>query len=223
MTNVTRNVNPNGYAISTVAMDHSDATGSTAYVGIMGFSTPGYPTSACVEDGERGRELDGLDWAGDDGTAGRSGERFAGGCAGGGSDLRGDRRWRFCESRRALRAGRKLVPAPGPGVFGISAECSGDGAAIFNPDAGTKTLVASTYGRGIWNYALVASPDYTNVISNSPQTVFPAQTVTFNGALTARNGYASAVNLSCTGAAPATCTRSRSRQRSQEIPPRRIR
>ena len=74
---------------------------------------------------------------------------------------------------------------------------------IFNYE-GTKTLVASTYGRGIWNYAL--SPDYTNVISNSPQTVFPTQTATFNGTLTAQVGYASPVNLSCTGTVPATCT-----------------
>ena len=45
MTNVTQNVNPNGYAISDVAMDASDGTGATAYIGIMGFSTPAYPAS----------------------------------------------------------------------------------------------------------------------------------------------------------------------------------
>jgi hypothetical protein len=77
---------------------------------------------------------------------------------------------------------------------------------LFNPDAGTKTLVASTYGRGIWNYVLVTSPAYTNLISNSPQSVFPAQTATFNGTLTAQNGFASPVNLSCSGAVPNTCT-----------------
>ena len=70
---------------------------------------------------------------------------------------------------------------------------------IFNYE-GMKTLVASTYGRGIWYYAL--SPDYTNVISNSPQTVFPTQTATFNGTLTAQDGYDSPVNFSCT---PAPC------------------
>ncbi len=52
----------------------------------------------------------------------------------------------------------------------------------------------------------MTSPNYTNVISNSPQTVFPTQTAAFDGTLTAQSGYASAVNLSCTGAAPATCT-----------------
>ena len=39
MAEVTQNINPNGYAISSVAMDQSDVTGNTAYVGIMGFST----------------------------------------------------------------------------------------------------------------------------------------------------------------------------------------
>jgi hypothetical protein len=100
----------------------------------------------------------------------------------------------------------EVGPAPGPGVSGFLPDAPVTALQMFHPDAGTKTLVASTYGRGIWNYALVTSPNYTNVISNSPQTVFPAQTATFNGALTAKNGYSSAVNLSCTGSAPSTCT-----------------
>ena len=66
-------------------------------------------------------------------------------------------------------------------------------------------LVASTYGRGIWNFALAVLPSFTNVISNSPQTIFPTQFAIFNGTLIAQNGYSSPVNLSCSGAAPATC------------------
>jgi hypothetical protein len=97
-------------------------------------------------------------------------------------------------------------PAPGPGVSGYLPDAPVTALQMFNPDAGTKMLVASTYGRGIWNYALAASPNYANVISNSPHTVFPAQTATFNGTLTAKGGYASPVNLSCSGAMPATCT-----------------
>ena len=66
--------------------------------------------------------------------------------------------------------------------------------------------MASTYGRGIWNYALAATQGYTNEVSNSPQTIFPTQTATFTGTLTAQNGYSSPVNLTCNGAAPLTCT-----------------
>jgi len=97
----------------------------------------------------------------------------------------------------------EVGPPPGPGVSGFLPNAPVTALQLFNY-AGTKTLVASTYGRGIWNYAL--SANYTNVISNSTQTIFPTQTATFNGTLTAEDGYASPVNLSCTGAAPATCT-----------------
>ncbi len=75
---------------------------------------------------------------------------------------------------------------------------------MFNYD-GTKKLRVSTYGRGIWEYALAIAPDYTNVISDTPQTVSAAQNATFSGTLTAVAGYASPVNLSCTGAKPTTC------------------
>ena len=70
---------------------------------------------------------------------------------------------------------------------------------------GTKKLRVSTYGRGIWEYTLALGPDYTNVISNTPQTTYPGQAATFNGTLTALNGYASQVNLSCTGSVPGNC------------------
>src|SRR5258708_16543060 len=100
----------------------------------------------------------------------------------------------------------EVGPTPGPGVSGFLPDAPVTALQLFNPDAGTKTLVASTYGRGIWNYALVASPNYTNVISNSPQRGFPRQMATFDGTLTAKSGYASLVNLSCMGAVPATCT-----------------
>jgi hypothetical protein len=83
---------------------------------------------------------------------------------------------------------------------------------LFN-SGGKKLLRASTYGRGIWQYDLLAAttPDYVIAIptQNSTQTIFPTQTATFNGTLTAVNGYASPVNLSCTAgttAPPTTCT-----------------
>jgi hypothetical protein len=60
--NATQNINPNGYAISTVAMDSSDATGNTAYVGIMGFSTPGFPTSHVWKTANAGASW--TDWTG---------------------------------------------------------------------------------------------------------------------------------------------------------------
>jgi hypothetical protein len=75
--------------------------------------------------------------------------------------------------------------------------------------AGTKLLRASTYGRGVWEFSLVTTPDFQFSFSNSTnQTIFPTQSATYNGTLTATNGYNSAVTLTCTGTAPTTCTRS---------------
>ena len=204
MANVTQNINPNGYAIATVSMDKSDLTGKTAYVGIMGFSTSGFPTSHVWKTANAGASW--TDWTGTGVTElpdnpvnallvdEQAGQIYAGTDVG-----------VFASSTNAP-SWTEVGPTPGPSASGFLPDAPVTALQLFNPDAGTKTLVASTYGRGIWNYALVTSPSYTNVISNSPQTVFPTQTATFDGTLTAKNGYSSPVNLSCTGPAPATCT-----------------
>ena len=198
MTNVTQNVNPSGYAISTVAMDSSDATGNTAYVGIMGFSTPSYPASHVWQTVSAGASW--TDWTGTglpDAPVNvllvdsQAGQVYAGTDVGVFSSPTSTANW------------TEVGPAPGPGASGFLPNAPVTALQIFDYE-GEKTLVASTYGRGIWSYAL--APDYINVISNSPQTVFPTQTATFDGTLTAEDGYGSAVNLSCTGAAPPTCT-----------------
>ena len=201
MANVTQNVNPNGYAISSVAMDKSDATGKTAYVGIMGFSTQLRPTSHVWKTTNAGASW--TDWSGTglpDAPVNallvdlEARQVYAGTDVG------------VFVSSTTTASWTEVGPAPGPGVSGFLPDAPVTALQLFNPDAGTKTLLASTYGRGIWNYPLMTSADYTNVISNSPQTVFPAQTAAFNGTLTAKNGYANPVNLSCTGAAPNSCT-----------------
>jgi hypothetical protein len=81
---------------------------------------------------------------------------------------------------------------------------------MFN-SGGKKLLRASTYGRGIWQFDLLASttPDYQIAITNPILTIFPTQTATFSGKLIAVNAYASSVALSCTAdttAPPSACT-----------------
>ncbi len=203
MTNVTQNVNPNGYAISSVAMDKSDATGTTAYVGIMGFSTPGFPTPHVWKTTNAGASW--MDWTGTGLPDAPVNALLVDSSVTPAQIYAGTDVGVFVSSTTAA-SWTEVGPAPGPGVSGFLPDAPVTALQMFHPDAGTKTLVASTYGRGIWNYALVASADYTNVISNSPQTVFPAQTATFNGTLTAQGGYSSPVNLSCTGTMPAPCT-----------------
>jgi hypothetical protein len=203
MTNVTQSVNPNGYAISSVRIDSSDPTGQTAYVGIMGFNTPAFPTSHVWKTTDTGAEW--TDWTSTgttmlpdapvnallvDTTAGLI---YAATDVGVFVSSTGNPSW------------TEVGPAPASGEAGFLPNAPVTALQLFHPDAGTKTLLASTYGRGIWSYVLLSSADFTNVIADSPQTIFPAQNAAFHGTLTMENGYASPVNLSCTGAAPDTC------------------
>jgi len=53
---------------------------------------------------------------------------------------------------------------------------------------------------------VTANADYSLVINNPSQSALPSGAATFNGTLTAFNGYGSTVNLSCGTGAPPTCT-----------------
>ncbi len=204
MQNVTQNINPQGYAISSVAMDSSDPTGNTAYVGIMGFSTPSYPTSHVWQTTNAGSTWTDCGGAGQAALPDNPVNALL--VDSGAGNIYAATDVGVFVSPTASPNWTEVGPAPAPGATGYLPNASVTALQLFNPDAGTKTLVASTYGRGVWNFALIASPAYTNVISNSPQTVFPTQTAMFSGKLTSQNGYASPVNLNCTGAAPPTCS-----------------
>lgn len=206
MTNVSQSINPNSFAISSVAIDKSDPSGDTAYVGIMGFSSLLYPTSHVWKTTTAGSAA-WIDWTGTGLTSlpdapvnallidSQAGLIYAGTDVG-----------VFVSSSTAPPSWIEVGPTPAPGVTGFLPNAPVSALQMFNPDAGTKTLVASTYGRGIWNYAIAVAPGYTNAISNSPQTIFPTQTAVFDGTLTAKGGYASSVNLSCSGTIPNTCS-----------------
>ena len=198
MTQVTGGINPSNYTISSVALDASDATGATAYVGIMGFNV-----SHVFKTTNAGASW--TDWSGSGGSAlpdaplnavfVDSSEQvvYAGTDVG------------LFVSSTAAAGWAEVGTEPAPGASGYLPNVPVTAIAIFNY-AGTKKLRVSTYGRGVWEYGLATGPDYTNVISNTPQTIFPAQAATFNGTLTALDGYASAVLLSCTGGVPGTCS-----------------
>ncbi len=204
MSNVTQNVNPSGYAISAVVMDSSDPSGDSAYVGIMGFSTPANATSHVWQTTSAGQNW--TDWSGVgmsalpdapvnallvDSSISPS-QIYAGTDVG-----------IFVSSARAPNW---TEVGPISGTAGFLPESPVTALQLFNPNPGTKILLASTYGRGIWSYTLLSSPDFTNAISNPEQTIFPTQTATFAGTITALAGYATPVNLSCTGAPPSTCS-----------------
>jgi len=203
MADRTGSINPGEFPVSAIAIDPSDATGQTAYVAIMGFH---------VEHVFKTTNA-GQTWNAFDGTAPSNLEDAPAnsllvdpqaGVLYVGTDV-----GVFVSSTNAP-SWSEVGPEEGQGGSGFLPNVPVTTLRLFN-SGGKKLLRASTYGRGIWQYDLQAptTPDYSIAISDSPQTIFPGQSATFHGTLTALNGYAGAVNLSCTAGTtgpPATCT-----------------
>jgi hypothetical protein len=127
------------------------------------------------------------------------------------------------------------VPSPSSGTIYVGTDVgvftSGTGAAIWNEvgpvagpgflpnvavtalqifnSSGLKRLRAATFGRGIWEWNLITTPDFQLSVSNNFQTVFPGQSALYPATIFAQNGYGSGVNLSCVAgstAAPQVCS-----------------
>jgi hypothetical protein len=142
-------INPQGFPISSIALDPADPLGKTAYVTIMGFNV-----SHVWKTNNAGV--------------------FASSTASPG--------W--------------TEVAPSFGTQGFLPNVAVTSLALFN-SGNLKRLRAATYGRGIWEWNLVTTPDYQIAVSNSPITVFAGQTATYNGKMFALNGYNSNVSLTC--------------------------
>ena len=72
---------------------------------------------------------------------------------------------------------------------------------------GVHKLRASTYGRGVWEAELASAivPDFSIVVSDSPQSSLVGHSVTFHGDVSFVNGYTGTVTLTCGSGAPSTC------------------
>jgi hypothetical protein len=196
---VTQAINPQGFPISSIALDSADPLGNTAYVTIMGFHTshvwkttnaggswtdftanlPDAPANAVVVD---------------------SGASLSDGTVYVGTDV-----GVFASSTGAA-AWTEVGTASGP--YGFLSNVAVTSLQLFNT-GGLKRLRAATYGRGIWEWNLITTPDFQINVSNDPLTIFAVQTATFNGTISALNGYSNNVNLSCTAGAtntPQNCT-----------------
>ena len=196
---VTQAINPQGFPISSIALDLADPLGTTAYIAIMGFHTshvwkttnagaswtdftgnlPDAPANAVVVD---------------------SGASLSNGTVYVGTDI-----GVFASSTGAA-AWSEVGTASGP--YGFLPNVTVTSLRIFN-SGGLKRLRAATYGRGIWEWNLITTPDFQINVGNNPLTIFAAQTATFNGTISALNGYNNNVNLSCTAGAtntPQDCT-----------------
>jgi hypothetical protein len=199
------NINPNQFPISGVAIDTSDLTGNTAYVAIMGFTGgPGHVWQTT--------------------NAGASWADFTGSGTNAlpdspanavlvdpiahivyvGTDVG------VFESSTLSATWTEVGPIPNPlgTTTGFLPDAAVTALALFN-SGGQKLLRASTYGRGIWQFNLLATPDFSIAVSNTPLTLFPGATGTLNGTLTSINGYDDPVELSCTAgisSPPIPCT-----------------
>ncbi|HTZ96541.1 MAG TPA: hypothetical protein VMB18_09105 [Terriglobales bacterium] len=198
----TGSINPNSYPISGIAIDNSDSTGQTAYVGIMGFhvshlwkttnggaswtdftaNLPDAPVDAVLVDS-------GLNPA--------TGTVYVGTEVG------------VFSSSTATPNWTEVGPAAGGGLPGYLPNVAVTALRMYN-DGTNKWLRASTYGRGIWQFSLLTTTDYVFDISNTPQTVFAESLpAVFNGTIYSLDGYNSSVQLSCQNgvtAPPPTCT-----------------
>ena len=199
MSHVTGNINPLHYTISSVTLDDSDVTGKTAYVALMGFVGAGNAhiwksTNAGQSWTAFGDTTTGLP----DAPVNALLVDSSAGIVYAGTDVG------VFSSPISSAIWGEVGPDAQPGASGYLPNVAVTALRMFN-SGDTKKLRVSTYGRGVWEFAPSTTPDFTNVVSDSTQTVFPSQNAVFHGTLTAQNGYSNAVNLSCSGNLPATC------------------
>src|SRR6266496_3848310 len=196
---VTQSINPQGFPVSGIALDAADPLGKTAYVAIMGFHTPHLWKTTNA----------GISWT--DFTATLpdapvnaivvdSGSSLVNGMVYVGTDV-----GVFASSTGAPNWSEV---GPTAGQQGFLPNVAVTSLKIFNA-GGLKRLRAGTYGRGIWEWNLITTPDFQLSVANSPVTVFPGQTARFAGSISALNGYNAGVNLSCAAgntSPPQTCS-----------------
>jgi uncharacterized membrane protein len=185
-------INPDQFPISAVGLDSSDATGNTAYVTVMGFT------------GGTGHI-----WQTK--NAGASWLDFTGSGANGlpdspvnavvidspshtvyvGTDVG------VFQSPTSSATWSELGPSSAGQQSGFLPDVAVTALGIFN-SGGQKLLRASTYGRGVWQYNLLAVPDFQISVPAPTLTTFPGAAVNFVGTVSSINGYNNSVLLSCT-------------------------
>ena len=193
------NINPNQFPISGVAIDPSDVTGKTAYVTVMGFTGGTGHVWKTTNAG--------ASWTDFTANLPDSPVNAVVVYPGLSQVYVGTDVGVFGSSTSAA-SWTELGPAPITDQNGFLPNVAVTALGVFT-GGGQQLLRASTYGRGIWQFNLVITPDFQMSVSNSPQTVFVGQTTAFNGTASALNGYTSSVALSCAAgstAPPSTCS-----------------
>jgi hypothetical protein len=192
----TGSINPGNFPISSIAIDPTDATGRTAFVAIMGFGV----SHVFRTQDAGGHWMD---------ASGSEDSLLPDAPANSllvdpsdpltvyvGTDVG------VFVTHDAGTNWLEMGPTSGAGMLPNSPVTR---LRMFD-EAGTVRLRASTYGRGLWETVLVAKPDFSLSMDGSELTLFVNQAGAFTGFLTALDGYAATVNLTCSGdTLPATC------------------
>lgn len=194
-------INPNHFPISGIALDPADPTGNTAYVTVMGFNTSHVwqTTNAGATWTDFSANLpdapvDSIVIA--PGASGSPSTIFVGTDVGVFSSSTSAANW--------------IEVDPQVGQSGFLPNVAVTSLQIFK-SGGLLRLRAGTYGRGIWEWNLITTPDFQLTVADNPLTAFAGTNATFNGTITALNGYSSAVDLNCVSGsspAPQTCSAS---------------
>jgi hypothetical protein len=198
---VTQNINPDQFPVSSVAIDTSDSTGNTAFVTVMGFTGGSGHVWKTSDAGITWTDFTGIaSTALPDSPVNAVVVDVSAQTVYVGTDVG------VFQSGTAAASWAEVGPNSSGGPAGFLPNVAVTALAIFN-SGGQKLLRASTYGRGIWQFNLAA--DFQMAISNSPKTIFPTQAAIFNGTVTALNGFVNSVRLSCaagTSGPPSLCT-----------------
>jgi hypothetical protein len=188
------------YTIGDIAIDPSDATGATAFLALEGF---GATHVLKTTNASLGISATWTDFSGNLPNApansllidSATNTVYVGTDVGVFSSLTTSPAW------------TEVGPLSTPGAVGYLPDAPVTRLRLFN-SGGSKLLRASTYGRGIWEFSLVTGPpDFVLSVPSATQTAIVNGSATFNGTVTAVNGYAGGtVTLTCGSGAPATCT-----------------
>ena len=185
-------INPNQFPISGVAVDTSDPTGNTAYVTVMGFT--GGQGHVWQTTNAGGSWTDWTDFGGSEPLPDSPVNAVvidpAAHVVYVGTDVG------VFQSSTSAPAWTEVGPSSRSLQSGFLPNVAVTALAIFN-SGGQKLLRASTYGRGVWQFNLAATPDFELAISNTPLTVFVGTTATLNGIATAVVEYDNSIELSC--------------------------
>jgi len=205
--NVTGGINPANYPISGIALDTTDPSGQTAYVTIVGYNNLiGQPVSRVWKTTNAG-------------TTWQDYTYFLNNIAGAVNDVLVDGPSEtvyvatdtgvFSNSTQGTGNWTELDPSGG--TSGFLPNVAVTALRLFNV-SGEKLLRAATYGRGVWEYAVIPAFDIGPTTAN-PDTVFDpspdgTEPGSFGVVIKAQTGYAGTVDLSC--APSASCSVSKS-------------